>query len=386
MKLLNLIKSKFIYRAPNKTKLLILDKPGSVLISKVLKKKTDTLEVRYEKINLYIVFKMILNFDKLSMQSYIFRYIEKVNPKLIISHIDNNNFFFKLKSLFPDINFIFIQNGLSLKSYTQKKIKNLGLNADHFFVYSKAYAQSYKRILRSKFYAIGSFKNNFKKKIYKNKKNCLVFISQFSIKKQNGKHHYKYRDFSFSHDDFFRSELFLIPILYDFCLKKNIKLIIAGRNMQKEKYIEEKKFYEKIILNNFNKKKLSNFIFKRIKSDFSSYDIIDSSKLVVFVDSALGYQSLSRGNISFACSIRSKFVKNKTLDFGWPLKMQKEGPFWLSYYNKKKINYKLNYLFGLSRSDWNKKYNKYKDDLLSHDENNKIFKTCVNKLLKSSRY
>jgi len=125
MKLLNLIKSKFIYRAPNKTKLLILDKPGSVLISKVLKKKTDTLEVRYEKINLYIVFKMILNFDKLSMQSYIFRYIEKVNPKLIISHIDNNNFFFKLKSLFPDINFIFIQNGLSLKSYTQKKIKKM---------------------------------------------------------------------------------------------------------------------------------------------------------------------------------------------------------------------------------------------------------------------
>ena len=65
------------------------------------------------------------------------------------------------------------------------------------------------------------------------------------------------------------------------------------------------------------------FAFKNLKDDFSSYDLIDKAQLVVFIDSALGYQSLARGNKSLACCIRSSLIKNKNLKFGWPAQFKK---------------------------------------------------------------
>ena len=59
-----------------------------------------------------------------------------------------------------------------------------------------------------------------------------------------------------------------------------------------------------------NKSKRSNFIFKNIKNEFSSYELIDKSKIVVLLI-ALGYQSLARGNISLACCIRSSLIQNR---------------------------------------------------------------------------
>ena len=50
-------------------------------------------------------------------------YIRMINPKVIISHIDNNNFFYSLKKIFPKKKFIFIQNGISLASKKNSEIK-----------------------------------------------------------------------------------------------------------------------------------------------------------------------------------------------------------------------------------------------------------------------
>ena len=83
-----------------------------------------------------------------------------------------------------------------------------------------------------------------------------------------------------------------------------------GRFLDKNKSLLENQFYKKIM---FNK----NFIYKN-RNEHSSYDLIDNSKLTVFIDRTLVYQSLSSWNINFALSARSKYINNPNFIFGWP--------------------------------------------------------------------
>ena len=126
----------------------------------------------------------------------------------------------------------------------------------------------------------------------------------------------------------------------------------------------------------FNK----NFIYKN-RNEHSSYDLIDNSKLTVFIDSSLGYQSLSRGNKTFALSARSKYNNNPNFKFGWPAIKKNEGLFWINYFDEKKINFKLNNLYKMSHQEWNKKSQKLINSLIAHDPNNVIFKNYILKLL-----
>ena len=144
--------------------------------------------------------------------------------------------------------------------------------------------------------------------------------------------------------------------------------------------MREKNFYLDILKNCYSKFDKKFYQYKKLKNEFSSYNLIDSSSLVVFIDSALGYQSLARNNKTLACSFRSHFVKNKNLCFGWPSKFAKEGPFWTNYYNLNRLNNKLSNLMKMSNSTWRKIYKKYDKDLLIYNSGNELFKDCLRKL------
>lgn len=367
---------------PKKSLIALLDYPGANLIKKTLNSNNlPIISLRNVKINLYVLLLSFFENRKYKKgQRYIISYLKLIKPKIVISHIDNNNFFFKLKKEFPEINFVFIQNGISLAGYTQNEILKLDWKLDYFFSYSRSFSKLYDSIFKKKSITIGSFKNNFKK-IKKNtrKKRSLVFISQFTKfnnlneKIKSGKNFYP-------RNKFYEAEKILLPTLNEFCVNKNIEFVISGRNSTKKESAKEKNFYKNII--SMNKSKRSNFIFKKIKNEFSSYELIDKSKIVVFIDSALGYQSLARGNISLACCIRSSLIQNKNLKFGWPAKFIDEGPFWINYFNKIKILKKLEFLYNLSSSEWDKIYQKYNEKLLIYDEGNNTFKKLIKKLTK----
>ena len=123
-KILKLFKANFYFKKPFKKDIIIFDKVGSEVIQSYLKGKALVLEVRLESINIFILLKTILNFksDKSALQNYIFNFIVYVNPKFIVTHIDNNEFFFELKKSFPKIKFIAIQNGLSLTGFSEDQV------------------------------------------------------------------------------------------------------------------------------------------------------------------------------------------------------------------------------------------------------------------------
>ena len=119
MKIFNL---EFLF--PVKNKIAILDSPGANLIKNELKqKKLPIISTRKNtKINIFILFlSFFQNYKYSKGQKYIIAYIKYLKPKIIISHIDNNNFFFSLKKYSRKLNlFLFKMEHLLLITLIMK--------------------------------------------------------------------------------------------------------------------------------------------------------------------------------------------------------------------------------------------------------------------------
>ena len=85
-----IIKCKFYFKIPQKKTFLIFDRVGSENFKKFLPSNSSfILRTRVEKVNIFILMKIFLRF-KFSHQSYLKEYIKAVDPKAIITWIDNN--------------------------------------------------------------------------------------------------------------------------------------------------------------------------------------------------------------------------------------------------------------------------------------------------------
>ena len=101
-----ILKIQFEIKLPKKNKILIFDKEGSEVLKKTLGLKSfEILHVRYEKINLSVAFLLAIKL-KLNYVNYYLKIIEITNPKLVITFIDNNPNFYRLKNFFKDKIFI----------------------------------------------------------------------------------------------------------------------------------------------------------------------------------------------------------------------------------------------------------------------------------------
>ena len=106
-----LINAKYNFLPPSKKNILIYDHHSKEIIGKIFNiKKTSFLSTRKENINLYILFRTLLEF-KFQHINYVINYIKHVNPKLLITAIDNDKNFYIIKNFIPKLITIFIQNG-----------------------------------------------------------------------------------------------------------------------------------------------------------------------------------------------------------------------------------------------------------------------------------
>ena len=112
----------------------------------------------------------------------------------------------------------------------------------------------------------------------------------------------------------------------------------------------------------------------------NSYNIIDRSKLVVFIDPTLGYESIARKNKTVCFSIRGKSIKDKSFNFGWPNQLNLTGPFWTSIYQKNKMNSILNYNYYLENKIWINKNIKVLKKIMNFDKNNSKIKKYLEKI------
>jgi len=376
-KLKRLFKARYFFKPPKKNKILIFDKSESKFIEDCLSKNITILEVRQREINIFILFKTLINFKikKRISQNYIENFIIYTNPKIIITHIDNNPLFFKLKRTFPNIIFIAIQNGMGLAQIPSSEFLKREWFLDYFFVFSQPYQEVYEKFVKGKILNIGSFKNNIYEKKNPNRKSTnLLFISQYRIEKNYKPYKYEGKKILFS--DLYLAEEKIVSFLSSYCKRNKIELIIAGSCTQSIQ--EEKIFFSNII--DKNDDKLS---WKFVPNDnkWSSYKLIDDSNIIVFIDSALGYQSYSRDKKTISFSIRSQYLQNPQLKFGWPAKFDDEGPFWTNTYDKEKLESILTNINNLTLEEWEKLMLMYRKKIISYDKQNTKFKEIVSSLL-----
>ena len=148
VKLLKIIivnKTKFIIQKPLNKKYVIFDKIGSEnFIDLFEQSNTYILNTRFESINIRVLIYCILEFD-VSLLNYYSKYIEIINPKIVITYIDNRILFYQLKKKINghSIKFISVQNGTRRsKNDIFDDLKNYkDLESDIYFVWGENIAR-----------------------------------------------------------------------------------------------------------------------------------------------------------------------------------------------------------------------------------------------------
>jgi len=357
--------SKKTLEKPKKKKILIINKDLSDYIRKYVKNNFNILDTRFHyfpsrQLNLYVLIRSLLKLN-FSFFDYVCEYIKLVKPKVLITLIDNDLLFYKLKSVFPNIKTIMIQNGFrSLVKedvlFHAKKFKKKNYLVDYYFCFNKEIGNKFKSFLKCNVIPIGSFRSNSHLKKKEEKKYEFLYISVYRFHAKE------------SIDD-----IIFLKNLEKYFFKKNKFLTILGcQSFYKN---NEYNFY-KNILNNIN----FNFIEKSEKRE--TYRILDQSNISINIDSTAGYESLSRNNkVGFFCIRGNKYPYN-SLKFGWPNSLQNKGLFWTDKNNYIEIERVLNYLARTNDQQFFIRNKKIINIVINKDKNNKKFSHYINKLVK----
>ena len=177
--------SKKIWCKPQKSKVLIYDRCGSeILLTYIDPKSVEILDVRGESLNLYVLFKCLLNW-KLSPTNYKFQYLTYVKPNVALTFIDNNSSFYLLKNYQKDLTTVFVQNGIRgelgdvfglLKKQTHFRNK---YKVDYMLIFGDVIGRKYAKYIDGNTLPIGSFKNNLYQTKTQKPSNFVLFLSQY---------------------------------------------------------------------------------------------------------------------------------------------------------------------------------------------------------------
>jgi len=356
---------KINFNLPKKNSVLIFDHLHAKILEDMIKpNKTFIINIR-NSVNLFAGFYALFFFYRSSFKiEYINFFLKKSKTKLLVSFGFKRIILYNLKKYNPDVKFIAIQSGSYDRKFLSllKKNNHQKLFCDYFFCYSNLHKKTLSKFINANYITAGSIFNNYYKINNRNKKKEAIFISQYrkNILDVENKHHFPLEYIR-------KGERFILPILYKFCLKNNLKLsILPGEpNIQ-----EQKKHYSKI-LNNKNF-----YIYKRDIT--KSYNIIDKVTFSVSISSTLGYEAIARGikTCIVTCNnfIGPKF-KNQ-IQIGNTF-LDKQSEFYVSHCDGRKLNKTFFNLLKLSNSKY-REINNSKEFMEYDAKNSKLSLTIKN--------
>ncbi len=225
-----LLNLKIEFKKPKKTKIVIFDENGSTTpYYKSFINRCEILYTKGERVNLYVVFKLIIQFKKISVTSYISEYIKLLSPEYIFHNsfdirffeIDKKNFNFNFKKIFTQSG---LKNEYEFYDFLQKK-KNL--TSDYNFVWSEAMKELMSKYIIGSYEVVGSLINNDGPILNKNNlKNELLLVSQYrpfkKIKPNDTVNTIRdtFHGLKFSWQQFHQANIDLAILLKEFCEKK----------------------------------------------------------------------------------------------------------------------------------------------------------------------
>ena len=343
MSFINLfLKSKWDFSKIKKKKFLLVDGNYNPFTKYYSKKDFNVLFRRGESINIRILIKCIFDLNITSL-NYFKHFIENSKPRLILTAFDYHPIFYKLRNI-TNIKTLMIQKGK--RTYSDNIFKNKifiqeSLNenffVDYIFLYNKYTCDKYKKLVKGKYFSIGSFENNFKKLKFNSQKKEILFISNFKMDNNN------------RIEKNCENDELVVFHLHKLALKNKIKFNILPKHREMQKNEKEFKFYKNILKINFKFIKRNNVS--------NAYDISSRFKYIFCTYSTLGVENLSKGGRSGFIFFKSKNNPCRYYRFGSLEKIALEGPFWTSDYkfNLEKLNRVFNYVIKTKKSVWDAK-------------------------------
>ena len=355
-----LIKTKFIFKKPKSSELLIFDKQSLSYLKLFLKDQFEIYYARGEIVNVYVlIFTLINNGLRGVRKNYKFNYFKFVNPKFIITAIDENYQFYLLKDQYKKPVYISFQRAFKTNSFfksinkMKKENPKLRFKADYIFVLGKNDEIKLPKFLEGKFHISGNLINNKFSNIIRSKQKKikeLCFISSLKpIRNNNVKKHWDYK-------------LFLL--VKKFCINNDIKLI----------FLSKSPVYEKSYFKSLYSLKGSKYIPNKTKK--LTYQTVNNSQFVVFSRTSLGHEVIAKGKKGFC------FIKNfPAIDYH--TKYHKEGFYWSNKINYNQLDKNLKRIFKLSQKTWLKEVNAEIAQMTKYDPNNNSNKIMLRKIFKT---
>ena len=359
---------------PKKNDLLLYDNISSEKIKIALNNiKINILNTRGEEINIFILLMSIIRSKgRISFQEYVNYYIKYTMSKVVISFLDVDKKIINLKKANPKIKLIAIQVGMLSRTSLINIKKNIDIY-EKVFLFSDSYKHFFLTEDQKKIIVHGSLFNNLFADNHKNSSaptQDIYFISQlreFHVKDINNSITINNR--IVDSKDFYKAEEILLPFISKFCEINKLNLHILGSF---HKNIDlEINYYEKLIGNSFqyHKKDLESF----------HYKIINENDFFVSIDSALGYEALSKYKKICLFPIRGQFINQDDRTFGWPSLLPGNGEFWANNVDFSEFERVLNYVISVDNNKWENLILEKYNSVISYDKNN----TKINKVISS---
>jgi len=373
-KIISITKSAKEWKKPSQAKCLIFDaRTGKPLHCFIKPNKIAELFLPTEKLNMVVVLQCLLK-QSVSHLSYYANYVRAVNPQVVITMSDNNEDFYRLKKLLPKVTFIAIQSSWRGKGgdLFGKKIPK-GLSCDYYFAFNRAIGSLIKRNVTCKVIAAGSLLNNalINREHRQNLKQKLVFISEFRKKREKLSFPCKkHNGVAANWEELYSLEKKLLPILHRFCHENGIEFIILGA--KPVVHDKEHDFFKKYLPK-------CGWRFNPRKSWFSSYEVINSSDFVVYINSTLGYEAFGADKPVACISARGHwFADFDDRNFGWPNKFPNKGLCWTNDFNKKAVEKVLKNLISKPNRYQRKYLRAVRIKVMQYDRGNSKLRAILN--------
>ena len=375
---------RIVWLPPKQRPVVLIHVDGFNTLTKFVS-ASDVAILDPERINIFIVLKMLCSFQYTHAQ-YQAKFINTVQPKVVITFIDNDVTFYALKTLVSGPHFISVQNGLrhnysfnsqgGLLDQLDEVSKQVSLTCDYICVFGLASAKLFSTYIKTKTIITGSIQNNFREtNMPHGITTDIVFVSQmqaFTLEGSTVKVYFGQQEITIS--EFFEAERQIVRALAKYCAEKELRLVICGKRDQTHTY--EREFFESIL-----QPKKTNFLAR--ESGSSTYDAIAATGMVVTIDSTIGYESLSIGKRVAFMSGRTQAADPVGLaqvcdtNFGYPLDLSKTGKFWTNQATATELTRILDYLQTVSDEEWATEIAPYNESLMAYQPGNPVFKKLL---------
>jgi surface carbohydrate biosynthesis protein len=361
---------------PRRSDVLIYDQAGARFLLEYLAPwAPEILHVRQEKIYVPIILWSLFRSGN-KANAYIDCYIQKVSPRLVITNIDNDIRFCSLKGRNKNITTMFVQNGprgSEIFSELEERVNSLGpFEVDYMMIVAARYSKPYRDHVRGTVIPMGSLRNNLVARRHETTPGVIAFISQFRDTPGfvwGG----KYR----SREEFFElPDKLVLSFLIDYAESHNKDLVIIPSSVDAPPHAleGERDYYTRLMGRKFK--------YAPKTWHGSSYDATDTAEIVVGIDSALGYESIARGNKTAIFAFRSLHLSLADRVFGWPENHPEEGPFWTNAPDTKAFRRILDHLLEIDDLKWRQELEDLQfDRVMAYDPGNTILQDALKKIL-----